>query len=76
MRTAGVLEDWGLKDYQSEYQCVLDSFCDGLEARLIDGNHWYKDNRDFCTMKTIWSCLRLDWMVAYSGLSQFRAHRV
>ena len=25
MRTAGVLEGWSLKSYQSEYECVLNS---------------------------------------------------
>ena len=44
MRTAGVLEGWGRKDYQSEYQCVLNFLSDGLEARLIDGDRCYKDN--------------------------------
>ena len=45
MRTAGVLEGWSLKNYQLEYQCVLDSLSDGLEARLINGDPWYKDNQ-------------------------------
>ena len=45
MRTAGVLECWGLRDYQAEYQCVLNFLSDGLEARLIDGNRWYKDTQ-------------------------------
>ena len=45
MRTAGVLEGWSLKDYQSEYQFVLDSLSDGLGDRLIDGDRWYKDNQ-------------------------------
>ena len=40
MRTAGVLEGWGLRDYQAEYQCVLNSLSDDLEARLIDGDRW------------------------------------
>ena len=48
MRTAGVLEGWGLRDYQAEYKCVLNSLSDGLEARLIDGNRWYKDNQYPC----------------------------
>ena len=43
MRTAGVLEGWSLRDYHAEYKCVLDSLSDGLEARLIDGDSWYKD---------------------------------
>ena len=45
MRTAGVLEGWGLRDYHAEYKCSLSSLSDGLEARLIDGNRWYKDNQ-------------------------------
>ena len=55
MRTAGVLEDWSLLDYQAEYQWVLNSLSDGLEARLIDGDGWYKDNQitNICTMKTV-----------------------
>ena len=47
MRTAGVLAGWSLRDYhyQAEYQCVLSALSDGLEARLIDGDRWYKDNQ-------------------------------
>ena len=45
MRTAGVLEGWSLRDYHAEYKCVLDSLSDGLEARLIDGDHFYKNNQ-------------------------------
>ena len=45
MHTAGILEGWSLRDYQAEYQCVLNSLSDGLEARLIDGDRWYKDNK-------------------------------
>ena len=45
MRNAGVQQGWSLTDYQSEYQCVLYSLSDGLEARLIDGDRWYKDNQ-------------------------------
>ena len=29
----------------AEYKCVLNSLSDGLEAGLIDGDHWYKDNQ-------------------------------
>ena len=43
-RTAGVLEGWSLRDYHAEYKCVLSSLSDGLEARLIDGYRWYKDD--------------------------------
>ena len=45
MRTGGVLESWTLRDYHAEYKCVLNSLSDGPEARLIDGDRWYKDNR-------------------------------
>ena len=45
MRTAGVLECWNLRDYNAEYQCVLNSLSDGLEARLIDGDRSDKDNQ-------------------------------
>ena len=45
MRTAGVLEGWSLRDYHAESKCVLNSLSDGREARLIDGDRWYKDNQ-------------------------------
>ena len=45
MRTGGVLEGWSLRDYHAEYKCVLNSLSDGLEARMIDGDRWYKDNQ-------------------------------
>ena len=45
MRTAGVLEGSSLRDYHAEYKCVLNSLSDGPEARLIDGDRWYKDNQ-------------------------------
>ena len=45
MRTARVPEGSSLRDYQAEYQCVLNSLSDGLEARRIDGDRWYKDTQ-------------------------------
>ena len=45
MRTAGLLESWSLRRYRTECKCVLTSLSDGLEARLIDGDRWYKDNQ-------------------------------
>ena len=45
MRTAGVLEGLSLRDYNAEYKCPLNSLSDGLEARLIDGDRWYKDHQ-------------------------------
>ena len=44
MRTAGVVEGFSLRDYQEQYQCVLQTLSDGLEARLMDANRWYKDS--------------------------------
>ena len=52
MRAAGVLEGWSLKDYHAEYKCVVNSLSDGLEARPIDGDRWYKD-KDICIMRTV-----------------------
>ena len=45
MRTGGVLEGRSLNDYREEYQCVFQTLSDGLEARLIDGDRWYRDNQ-------------------------------
>ena len=45
MHTAGVLEGWNLRDYHADYKCVLNSLSDGLEAHLIDGDRWRKDNQ-------------------------------
>ena len=45
IRSAGVLEGWSLGDNQLDYQCVIDPSSDGLEARLIDSDRWYKDNQ-------------------------------
>ena len=45
MRNARVLEGCSLRDYQEEYQCVLQTLTDGLEAHLIDGDRWYKDSQ-------------------------------
>ena len=45
MRTAGLLEGWSLRDHHAEYKCVPNSLTAGLEASLIDGDHWYKDNQ-------------------------------
>ena len=45
MRTAGVLVGWSLKHYHAEYKCALNSLGDGLEARLIHSDRWYKDHQ-------------------------------
>ena len=43
MCTAAVLEGCRPRDYQREYPCILQTLGDCLEARLIDGDGWYKD---------------------------------
>ena len=45
MRTAGILEGWSLTNYLSEYKEILQTLSTGLEARVIDGHQWYKDNQ-------------------------------
>ena len=45
-------------------KCVLNSLSDGLEARLIDGDRWYKDNHYPYYEERI---VVDDRMVAYSG---------
>ena len=45
MRSASVPKDLSLRHYQQEYECVLGTLSDGLEARLIDGDRWYKDSQ-------------------------------
>ena len=66
MRTGGVLKGWSLRDYHAEYKCVLSSLNDGLEARLIDGDRWYKDNQYLYYEDRI-VVPEHDLMVAYSG---------
>ena len=45
MRTAGILEGWGLTNYQSEYTEMLQTLSTGLEPCVIDGHQWYKNNQ-------------------------------
>ena len=45
MRVAGVPEGWSLTDYRDEYQCVPQALSASLEAHLIDGDRWHKDNQ-------------------------------
>ena len=40
MHMVVVREGWSLRDYQAEYECVLSTLIDGVEARLIDGDRW------------------------------------
>ena len=40
-----VVESWNWSDYRREYQCVVQTPTDGLNACLIDSDHWYKDRR-------------------------------
>ena len=73
MRTAGVLESWSLRDYQAEYQCVLSSLSDGLEARLIDGDRWYKDNQYlYYEDRIVVPEARLDGCLQWADLSSGR----
>ena len=66
MRTAGMLEGWGLTDYQSEYKEILQTLSTGLESRVIDGHQWYKNNQYLFYGTEMW-CLRHDPTGAYSG---------
>ena len=43
--TAGILEDWSLTDYQSEYKEILQTLGTGLKPRVFDGQQWYKNNQ-------------------------------
>ena len=38
MRTAEVLEDWSLTEYQSEFKEILQTLSTGLEPSVIDGH--------------------------------------
>ena len=70
MRTAGVLEGWNLRDYHAEYKCVLNSLSDGLEARLIDGDRWYKDNQNlYYEDRIVVPKARLDGCLQWAHLS-------
>ena len=70
MHTAGVLEGWSLRDYQAEYQCALSSLSDGLEARLIDGDRWYKDNQClYCEDRIVVAEARLDGYLQWAHLN-------
>ena len=73
MRTAGVLEGWSLRDYQAEYKCVLNCPSDGLEARLIDGDRWYKDNQYlYYENRIVVPEARLDGCLQWAHLSSGR----
>ena len=63
MPTAGVQGGWCLRDHHAVYKCVLNSLSDGLEARLIDGNHWYRDaiEIDFCPLILNSESLKKHW---------------
>ena len=60
MRTAGILENRSLTDYESEYKEILQTLSTGLERRVIDGHQC-------SSRRTVQSCLRHDLMGAYSG---------
>ena len=70
MRTAGVLECWSLRDYHVEYKCLLKSLSDGLQARLIDGDRWYKDNQyPYYEDRIVLPEARLDGCLQWAHLS-------
>ena len=70
MRTARVLEGWSLRDYHAEYKCVLSSLSDGLEARLIDGDRWYKHNQSlYYEDRIVVPEARLDGSLQWAHLS-------
>ena len=70
MRTACVLEGPSLRDYHAEYKCVLSSLSDGLEARLIDSDRWYKDNQYlYYEDRIVMPEARLDGCLQWANLS-------
>ena len=63
MRTAGVL-----REYQAKYQCVLNC----LEARLIDGYRWCKDNQYlYYEDRIVVTEARLDGCLQWSHLTSW-----
>ena len=69
MRTASVLDGWSLRDYQQEYQCALQTLSDGLEARLIDSDRWYKDSQYlYSEDRTVVPEARLDGSLQWAHL--------
>ena len=70
VRTAGVLEGWSLRDYQAEYKCILTSLSDGLQACLIKGDCWYKENQYlYYEDRRVVPSARLDGCLKWARLS-------
>ena len=70
MRTAGILEGWSLTDYQTEYKNVLQTLSTGLEPRVIDGRHLYKNNQYLLYKnRIVVPEARLDWCLQWPHLS-------
>ena len=61
MQTAGILQDWSLTVYQSEYKEILQTHSTGLKPCVIDGHQWYKNNQYlFYEDRTVLPEARLD----------------
>ena len=70
MRTTGILEGWGLTTYQSEYKDILQTLSTGLEPRVLDGYHWYKNNHYlFYEYRRVVPEAQLDGCLQWSHLS-------
>ena len=69
-RTAGILEGWSLTDYQSQYKVILQTLSTGLQARVIDGHQWYKNNQYlFYEDRIVVPEAKLDGCLQWSHLS-------
>ena len=66
MRTAGVLAGQRVGDLQEEYQCVLQTVGDGLEAGKKTATAGLKIVRT-SILRTASLCLQHNWMVVCSG---------
>ena len=70
MRTAGILEEWSLTDYQSEYKHILLTLGTGLEPRVIDRHQWYRNNQYlFYEARIVVPQARLDRCLQWAHLS-------
>ena len=65
-----------MRDYREEYQCVLQTLSDGLQARLIDGDRWYKDNQYLYYEDPHSRASGTTGRLPAVGQSQFKAHRL
>ena len=74
MCTAGILEEWSLRDYQSEYKSILKTLSTGLEPRVTDGHQWYENNQYFFYEDRIVLPQRTTRWVSTVVPSQLRSH--